>query len=138
MSDSISLLFKKEQPWANRSCHSLKKGDHERITLINLYKRATMSESLLISLKKPLWFEQIAVKKWATCLKKCTCCMLLVYPLFMLTEWPLGCIKFLRCKSSTTICPGSVLRSLKWILNIFTVCPQVRLIDIELATIKAL
>ena len=42
---------------------------------------------------------------------------------------PLGCIKFLRCKSSTTICPGSVLRSLKWILNIFTVSPQLRLID---------
>ena len=41
----------------------------------------------------------------------------------------LGCIKILRCKSSTTICPESVLRSLKWILNIFTVSPHLRLID---------
>ena len=48
----------------------------------------------------------------------------------------LGCIKFLRCKSSTTICPGSMLRSLKWILNIFTVSPQLRLIDIKLATFR--
>ena len=50
----------------------------------------------------------------------------------------LGCIKFLSCKSATTICSGSVLRSLKWILNIFTVSPQLRLIDIKLATITAL
>ena len=33
MSDSLLLLFKKEQPWANRSCRFLKNSDCERIAL---------------------------------------------------------------------------------------------------------
>ena len=31
-SDSLSLLFKKQQLWANRSCRSLQKGERERFT----------------------------------------------------------------------------------------------------------
>ena len=68
MSDSLSSLFKKEQPWANQSCLSLKKRDHERIALVALYKRVTVSESLSIFLKRVAlvicsWFEQTALKR---------------------------------------------------------------------------
>ena len=46
MSDSLWSLFEKEQPWVNSSCRSLKKSDHERIALLALYKRATVSKLL--------------------------------------------------------------------------------------------
>ena len=34
-------LFFKEQPWANRSCRSLQKGNRERFAPVTFYKRAT-------------------------------------------------------------------------------------------------
>ena len=47
-----SRRSKKEPPWANRSCCSLKYSDCELIALVALNKRATVSKSLSISLKK--------------------------------------------------------------------------------------
>ena len=47
MGASLSLLFKKERPWANPSCRSLKNRDCERITLVAFYKTVTVSKSLL-------------------------------------------------------------------------------------------
>ena len=47
MSESLSLLFKKERPSANPSCRSLKNRDCERITLVAFYKTVTVSKSLL-------------------------------------------------------------------------------------------
>ena len=41
MSDLLLSLFKKEQPWANRSCCSLQKSNREQIALVALLKRAT-------------------------------------------------------------------------------------------------
>ena len=40
------------QTWANRSRHSLKKSDRERIVLVDLLKIATVSESLSIYFRK--------------------------------------------------------------------------------------
>ena len=52
--ESLSSLFKKVGPWANRSCGSLQKRDRERIALIALYNRAS---GVIRS-----WFKQIALK----------------------------------------------------------------------------
>ena len=52
VSDSLSLLFEKERPWANRSLGCLKKGDRKRISLFAVYKRATVSESLSLLFNK--------------------------------------------------------------------------------------
>ena len=52
MSDSILSIFNKVQTWANRSRHSLKKSDRERIVLVDLLKIATVSESLSIYFRK--------------------------------------------------------------------------------------
>ena len=53
---SFGLLLKiahiKEQLWAICSRHSLKKSRRERIALVAIYKRATVSKSLSISLNK--------------------------------------------------------------------------------------
>ena len=49
---AVFIRVKKEQLQANKSRYSLKKSDRERILLITLYKRATLSKSLSISLKR--------------------------------------------------------------------------------------
>ena len=42
-------FLKNEPPWVNRSCRSLQKSNSEQIALVTLFKRATLSKSLLIS-----------------------------------------------------------------------------------------
>ena len=64
MSDSLSSLFKKEQPWAIRSLRSLKKSNREPIALIALYKRVTRANhSVTKSLVRDLlvFWEQITL-----------------------------------------------------------------------------
>ena len=72
VSDSLSLLFKNEWPWVlsslftkerwweNCSCSSLQKSDSEQITLVALYKRVTVSKSLLLLFTKK-WQEGITL-----------------------------------------------------------------------------
>ena len=82
MSNSLLSLFKKEQPWANRSRLSFKKSDHEGIALVTLYKRETLSKSRMISLKKSnisdlLMIRANCSKKISNLLKKTYYCMFL-------------------------------------------------------------
>ena len=48
----LSMLIKKERPWANHSRCSLKKSDRERITIVALYKRVSWVNRSLAFLKK--------------------------------------------------------------------------------------
>ena len=50
VSNSLLSLFKHERPWANRSCHSLKKSNHEQIALVALYKRVAWANRSCCSL----------------------------------------------------------------------------------------
>ena len=72
----LSSIFKKVWPWANQSRCSLKKSDSERIALLGLYKRATVSKSRSRFLFKReasvtcLWLYRITLKKLGICSKK--------------------------------------------------------------------
>ena len=57
-------LFFKEQPWANRSCRSLQKGNRERFAPVTFYKRATGAISSFSTANR-----SFAHKKRAICLK---------------------------------------------------------------------
>ena len=51
-SDFLLVLLTKERPWKNCSYHSLQKSDRERIAPYTLYKRATVSDLLLLLMAK--------------------------------------------------------------------------------------
>ena len=52
---SLFLIFKKDWPWSNRSRWSFKKIDRDRIALVDLLKRSTLSESIPSIFKKQRW-----------------------------------------------------------------------------------
>ena len=63
VSDSLMSIFKKEQPWGNRSRRSLIWATMSKSVLLLLYKRATMSKSISSLLKKSNMSDSLMVQE---------------------------------------------------------------------------
>ena len=99
MSNLILSILIKERPWANRSRQSLQNRDREQIALVDPYKRATVSESILSIFTKERcqWLacdsseslsknERFGRKKLIFCILSVP--MLFAQSLFFTKEWP--------------------------------------------------
>ena len=74
MSNLILSILKKERPWANRSRQSLQNRDREQIALVDPYKRATVSESIvsIFTKERCQWLacdssESLSKNAWFAC-----------------------------------------------------------------------